>query len=420
MNDQPHNKDFEKLLKSLESKRTEGLDDFEREALEGFDSLDSKEEALQIKSELDKKIHDQLFTEKKQQPKVYWFAAAGLFMVIGLSVFFIIKNNGVASEKDVAVVQSNIPKETLEESPALAPPEEKTSTVSTGEVSETNRSNKSTNLKQLERKDESTVSPRSVLAPVQTSGEKPDNNLASTDKRDDGELDDQVTTATGKSVAKDADREPNLETKFKSAEEQKNESPSKEIDKLAKTETKKSVTDEEGKKSSFRSKNKRKEGASSRANEDESKAVVEKAPSNAGPGTSGISQNNDVLKNNANSTPKTSADTKAAPSYNIPEQQKTETYDSPDNSCYYSGGLTELTTDLRGKLIEKNVNKQFDALLNINEKKEVVKVNYLNVYDLTTVERDKVTEVLKSLKKFNFYIQPNIKGLFEYKLIYKP
>lgn len=95
-------------LNSLFEKRDNGQDmpndDFDMEALEGFALLQNQEEAYLLKDELDKKINKEVFIkEKKTNPIVYWFAAAGLFLVVSLSILFI-KDFNQSKQKDLAVV----------------------------------------------------------------------------------------------------------------------------------------------------------------------------------------------------------------------------------------------------------------------------------------------------------------------------
>ncbi len=133
------NKDSEELFKHLDNSNgnTDGLDDFEKEALEGFASLDSssdffrtsltaRELAKKTNDELTKKIEDKYFKEEgekspfliinkekenSKKPLIYWSMAAGLALVIGLSVFFF--NN--ATKKDSSnLAYSEKPEETTQ------------------------------------------------------------------------------------------------------------------------------------------------------------------------------------------------------------------------------------------------------------------------------------------------------------------
>lgn len=79
----------EELFKRLESNDSEGLDDFEKEALEGFASLENPELAKSLNDTLHSKINDVYF-EKKSGNRTFFYLsmAAGFVVVIGLSVLF--------------------------------------------------------------------------------------------------------------------------------------------------------------------------------------------------------------------------------------------------------------------------------------------------------------------------------------------
>ena len=85
-----HTPDSENLFKRLESKYTGDLDDFEKEALEGFDSLENSDLARQLNAELNERINERFFEKKSGgSPWRYLSIAAGLVLIVGLSVFFV-------------------------------------------------------------------------------------------------------------------------------------------------------------------------------------------------------------------------------------------------------------------------------------------------------------------------------------------
>jgi hypothetical protein len=87
-----HTPDSDELLKRLNSNDSSGLDDFEKEALEGFDSLDNIEQAKQLTNELNRKIDETYFEKKEGGNKkgiMYLSMAAGLVLIVSLSVFLI-------------------------------------------------------------------------------------------------------------------------------------------------------------------------------------------------------------------------------------------------------------------------------------------------------------------------------------------
>src|ERR1700752_3163871 len=85
-----HAPDSEELLKRLNSNDTGGLDDFEKEALEGFDSLENAELAKNLTDSLNKKIEEKYFQKEGGNKKglMYLSMAAGLVLIVGLSIFF--------------------------------------------------------------------------------------------------------------------------------------------------------------------------------------------------------------------------------------------------------------------------------------------------------------------------------------------
>jgi len=88
-----------KPLKELLNKQ-QADDAFEQEALEGFSALGS-DEAMKAKERLDARIYPAVFSDQKSRAG-YWLAAAGLLLVIGLTVYFISNGSGAPS-KDLAL-----------------------------------------------------------------------------------------------------------------------------------------------------------------------------------------------------------------------------------------------------------------------------------------------------------------------------
>lgn len=94
----PANENNKKLKELLNKQQAD--DAFEQEALEGFSILGS-DEAMKTKEQLDARIYLAVFSRQKSSSG-YWFAAAGLLLVIGLSVYFISNGSGAPS-KDLAL-----------------------------------------------------------------------------------------------------------------------------------------------------------------------------------------------------------------------------------------------------------------------------------------------------------------------------
>src|ERR1044072_4728334 len=104
MSNRKEDKQNEKLKHLLDQSGQDksSLDDFEREALEGFDLLENKEEALKLKKELDSKIYSGVFRSGKKKQGIYWYAAAGLLLIIGFSIYYL-RMSPLSEEKDLAV-----------------------------------------------------------------------------------------------------------------------------------------------------------------------------------------------------------------------------------------------------------------------------------------------------------------------------
>jgi len=125
----------DELLKRLESNDSGGLDDFEKEALEGFASLENPALAKSLNNKLNAQI-DEVYFEKKSGKGTFFYLsmAAGLVIVVGLSVlFYTFFTNG---KQELALNNENDKTEQLpgQPSPALesnepnnAAPEEESS-----------------------------------------------------------------------------------------------------------------------------------------------------------------------------------------------------------------------------------------------------------------------------------------------------
>lgn len=102
-----HTKDLNELLDHIKNP-ADDLDAFEQDALEGFASLENEQEALNMKARLDKRINEDLFKKKKQPVYIYWSAAAGVALLIGLILLF--KTTNTIEKQDLALNET-IPQE---------------------------------------------------------------------------------------------------------------------------------------------------------------------------------------------------------------------------------------------------------------------------------------------------------------------
>jgi hypothetical protein len=129
-----HITDQEELLKRLETGETGGLDDFEKEALEGFASLENTGLSKSLTDSLNKRISEKYFKAEKEETKrnKFWYLsmAAGLFFVIGLSIFFVSyfakeeQNLAIVSEKEISNPELSEPKPAADMKAPEAPEEE--------------------------------------------------------------------------------------------------------------------------------------------------------------------------------------------------------------------------------------------------------------------------------------------------------
>lgn len=111
-----HTPDSDELLRRLNSNDSDGLDDFEKEALEGFDSLDNIEQAKALTNSLNKRIDEVYFQQEKgggnKKGFMYLSIAAGLVLIVGLSIFFI---NLMGDKKEMAMEQAASPEKIMNE-----------------------------------------------------------------------------------------------------------------------------------------------------------------------------------------------------------------------------------------------------------------------------------------------------------------
>lgn len=419
MNNNPNNDLNDFLNKSHQNLE----DDFEKDAFEGFDMLDSKEEAFELKAALDKKIAP-LFAEKKQNFRVIWYAAAGLILVIGLTVFFIQTNSdSIVKTKNVSLV--DIPKkENLDNKP------EEITTITSN--SGNSIPNEVEGEQLIERSKQSSdkiseaekVEDKSALEEVQKPGEVAADDRAnnqfntkdansdfdkmtlakSTTKSgvsldsgtDEGKLNDGVTSITKSSPVVMGGTAREVVKSQKEKAEEKNLDETETVVSSNKSVAYKENRDSEDKESDLK---KSEKVASSKKTKERKKGRAESnQPVSI---TSEQSKGPEFYKNDE--TPKTTIDAKA------------ET-----NQCYYSGGETNLKKDVSDKLIAKSVNQKFDVVLFVNENKRVEKIKFTNTFNLTVAEKQTIENELKTLNKFNFYINPTTKILFEFKLEYRP
>ncbi|MEI8136300.1 MAG: hypothetical protein WCH21_03135 [Bacteroidota bacterium] len=444
----PKNNENLKQLFNKAKADEQNLDDFEKEAMAGFNMLESENEANNLKTSLDNRINSELFYKKENHnQKVYWLAAAGLALVIGLSALFILNDTNSISKNNLAITDTktengqNIGGE-LKEEPAvaaetIAPYEKATSK----DISEKNRletkgllDNKNIKGGKEEGKDifskisqinsanqeQSGVvnlereksSKKEIVTKsgegVNAIGKKNENldDLAKSGSAKDKESDVykfQTTSAapvqSPKSVA-EAEKTVNDEIAG-SVFNQKNKSEDANLDGDFKKDTKQPDL---AKNSGAKNPISRKE---SRAKE---KAKKTKTTQNT-LGAAGPSH-----KENKPGVPSSTSKTEETKA--IPADDKGEEKDFIN--CFYPGGASAVIKDIKEKLLAENLNQKFDVTLYINEKKVVDKVKFINSYDLTKKQKEELTKIFKSLNKFDFFMVPTKKNTYPYKVLYRP
>ncbi len=399
-------------------------DDFEKDAFEGFETLNSQQDAFELKASLDKKITQKLFSEKKETKKIVWYAAAGLFLVIGFSVFFILNNtNTIVKNNNVSLITEPKNEETKTEEKSVESilPLEIEKKQADAIIKKQNNLNKIQQLKGLEPKILANKTAEQQL-PKKASDIDLDNLSKAKNTSPNG-----LTTLPASTVKADADDRLSFAKtpvtvggiKDKEGDAAKDEVVLGET-KTTSGNTKNMATNtpsngygkqnlEKEFKTKLKKESAREEtnvGTSLKKEKTKSRAVVkEEKPSQ----TSAVS----AADINQQAGPE---------NYNGDAEAKEKSIDakSSNNQCYYNGGQNQLLIDVAEKLMAKGVNKKFDATLLINEKKQVDKVMFTNQYNLTANEKTSIETELKNLKNFNFYINPSTKVLYEYKLEYKP
>lgn len=398
MDNKNKHKDLNDLFKQRHSSAP---DDFEKEALEGFDLL-SEEEAFQLKNELDAEIGEKLFKPKKQTTRIYFLAAASFVLIVGLSVLFMINTNvleekaGIALNQDIneiAKPEGIISKDELgstKEKMDAAPDsksdksiveEEKVRRIQ-NKVSEQDPQKRSINAKEtqnVQQGDGLAESPKEQIV-----GE-----VAASSEVDDLRLD--------KSKGKANDREQLPVEDKKSEEEKILEIPATKssVTSAGKAESVNALYKEKARKKSRSSSNEPKPAQQNNADQDFNLAE---------------SRNEGKLKDEVATSP-------SAPSN---EAVTTGKNAGPGNSTSYSykSGEAELEKDLRAKLTKEEVNERFDAILFINKKGKVEKVNVFNTFSLSNKKINAIEKILKDLDHFN--VPAKASGLYEYKLNYRP
>ena len=343
------------------------IDDFEKEALEGFSMLENEEDVLNLKSSLDAKIYKEVFAEEKKPGRIIWYAAAGLALLIGLSVYFI-QNNPVTKSDNLAI-QSH-----------TSSVHESDSRRIQKSLNEVSKENENLRFKKAENPPEIKSS-----EPKNAKGEKefhknvnPQKNEKNSDQNSNAE------SASGELVTQEV--KPQTVPVLAPIEGEKvmmQPSASSGAVSLGAT---KDLTADYLNNSSF-----------SVTKNDATTAGAEIKKTKP-------SHNKKRSKNEEQTVAADANSTVAGPS---------------GKSCLYSGGEEALLKDLKTILSSKKLLQKFDATLFINENKKVVKVIFTETYGLSKTDQKELIDLLKTLDKFEM-IGVSGKNLAEYKLVYRP
>ncbi|MBA2612008.1 MAG: hypothetical protein H0U95_08560 [Bacteroidetes bacterium] len=434
----------------------QSLDDFEKDALAGFDMLGSEKEAANLKASLDTRIKKELFEkEEEKNPKIYWWAAAGLILVVGLSVLFVMNNNdsvnkahdlaikNTVQESDKSVLPDS--KKELKEQELVPPIEAATITdekrpvvkdaepLKTGKLEEKDLAEKkqTTDFAKVAKEE-----PKSrMIIPSTTKMGPTDINKVEKENFDrkkdvssigNGVASKNATTGGLNDLSKNSKDTEGEEFKSvaKKAADQNQKLAQSEVasnDEIAyggksaeKTKSEERNADNDAEKNINQPVATSKNNSANNRNEEKADKKAKRA-SNKQSSAGIVGESDDYKPGTTNSTPKgvvTMETTTAA----IPAEPQKESA----VNFYYTGGETALTSDLKEKLKGKDLNQKFDATVFVTEKKVVEKVDYINSYDLTAKQKEDLTKILKSLTKFNFLICPATKSLFPYKILYRP
>ncbi|MBA3681553.1 MAG: hypothetical protein H0W73_10375 [Bacteroidetes bacterium] len=472
MKNQEHNNNLDQLFNKAKADK-QGLDDFEEDAFAGFESLGSEQEAKDLKAALDTRINKELFNkEEKNNSKIYWLAAAGLALVIGLTTLFVSNNTNTFSySSDLAIsnpeqkAEEKISTESKTElkEQALAPIETETNALDEAPAKEIILNNVAKeNLKNeeplkitknLEEEEKKGVKSRMIVPAVKSEVAK-DGYFFKDDEKDKKESDqlerrkENFATGTGNNnnydntlggldeLSKTDKSKEKINTDYKYAatttttkadQNKKAETEDAEVnikDAVAANEGKKGKADEKTKDTDLEQSSKQplvlantttnnntnSAGRESGKTKSRAKKSAQKQSAMAGP--------DDIAYSN---TPKsTVTQQEMATEVNATPAEAENKPGNATLNCYYAGGETAITKDIKEKLKAENSDQKFDAILYIDEKKTVEKVEFTNTYDLTAKQKEDVIKILKSLNKFNVPASSGKKESFTYKLLYRP
>lgn len=360
--DNRHNRNLKKLLDNTRGSTNSPMDDFEKEALEGFAMLSGNEEALDLKKALDKKMYTDVFGEEKKPSSLrYWYAAAGLVIAIGFTVYFV-KNTLTNKEPDLAL-QSPRTSETID------PPLQKQP-----ELSDKNEVQKTTTRQGAsDERTENTLPSNSKSESIQNKGSE----FKSITKT--VETENLSNAAVGTSSMEDLAAPPVSASKQDLERDKKNASAVLDVEQ---NKNREGMNLEE---ISVVSKDEIKKTKASRKKE---KALESKERAESLPSSPAVIASDDVAA-------------------------------KPEFVCAYKSGETGLIKDLRVLLKNKNLLQKFNAIVYVGVSGKVEKAELTRTYKLSASEQKEVILILKSLDQFDMS-QNAGSYLYPYKIEFRP
>jgi hypothetical protein len=351
MNDRTNNGGNDPLKDLFGRKKDAGMDDFDRDALEGFDMLNSEDDAFELRKKLDARVGNEVFGKKEKNRKaVYWMAAAALLLIVGSAVF-VLKENDRGEETKLAIHKTEDKKEEPQKSEPVAV-EKDPQTVP----------------------EKTQEEPGSVEKRSNGSVTKPFSQPASHDAKNEGAGGPALAAAKDKK-AENAGEEV---TRSEESEMDLSAAPEKD-DKQMEEQVKVAVTAPV-----ITSKNTYNMASSGAASHEWSSP----APSMATPNT--------MSTNSVAAT----VEHKAKIERSRKKAAFAEAQIKPSTSCYYRDGEKSLKKLLASKLVAKDINGGFAAKLTVNKNGKVEKVEFIKTKDLTDNQKKQIVAVLLSLDGF--------------------
>lgn len=352
-------------LKDLLNKKNqpeESFDAFEQEALEGFTMLENEKEAFDLKEKLDAKIYSEVFTEERASAGRYWYAAAGLLLVIGFSIY-LFRSTSDLKKEDLAMestsgdeLQKSMEAQTLKNQDLHYENQQSDSIErkgSTGKAKSDIDSYKSRQAPVAEPAAPSAVKsvfkPAEGASPVEQAKTQAPKPMSIPVRDETSALD---VAAVNVEAEQTADKE------------------------MARTEEK-----------ALRESDSKKEAEALGKHTKKSKAPQNKVET--------ISVDDVSFTSSASS------------------------------GAVLSSALPEITDEaafkkeLKECLTSKNLNRKFDATLRVDSKGKVEKVVFTNAFSFPKAEQKKIAEIIKELKSLTFKT-PSVSGLQQYYLEYRP